>query len=52
MTITQRKQKLSDLVHEMDTETVEEEGCEHLRLFKYDPKLLRQCPSYIADWRL
>jgi hypothetical protein len=43
---------LTDILHEMESETVEEEGCENLRLFKYDPKLLRQCPSYNAEWRL
>jgi len=52
VTIAQRKQNLTDILHEMESETVEEEGCENLRLFKYDPKLLRQCPSYNAEWRL
>jgi hypothetical protein len=52
VTITHRKQRLTDIVHELESETVEEEGCENLRLFKYDPKLLRQCPSYNAEWRL
>jgi len=52
VTIAQRKQKLTDILHEMESETVEEEGCENLRLFKYDPKLLRQCPSYNIEWRL
>jgi len=52
VTIAQRKQKLNDVLHEMESETVEEEGCENLRLFKYDPKLLRQCPSFNTEWRL
>lgn len=52
VTVSQRKQKLTEILHEMESETVEEEGCENLRLFKYDPKLLRQCPCYNAEWRL
>ncbi|CAI2166683.1 14470_t:CDS:2 [Funneliformis geosporum] len=52
VTIAQRKQKLTDILHELESETIEEDGCENLRLFKYDPKLLRQCPSYNAEWRL
>ncbi|CAG8435428.1 982_t:CDS:2 [Funneliformis mosseae] len=52
VTISQRKKRLTDILHELESETIEEEGCENLRLFKYDPKLLRQCPSYNAEWRL
>jgi len=52
VTISQRKQKLIEILHDLETETVEEEGCENLRLFKYDPKLLRQCQSYNSEWRL
>jgi hypothetical protein len=53
VTIAQRKQKLIDILHELESETVEEDGCDNMRLlFKYDSKLLKQCPSYNAEWRL
>jgi len=53
ITIAQRRQKLTDILHELESETVEEDGCVNIRLlFKYDSKLLRQCPSYNAEWRL
>lgn len=53
LTIDHRKQRLIDILQELESETVEEDGCENIRLlFKYDPKLLRQCPSYNAEWRL
>jgi hypothetical protein len=53
VTIAQRKQKLMDIFHDLESEIVEEEGCENIRLlFKYDTKLLKECPSYNAEWRL
>lgn len=52
-TIAHRKQKLFEILQDLESETVEEDGCENIRLlFKYDSKLLKQCPSYNAEWRL